>query len=131
MAHITQYYVSQAQSGGGMPYFVGSSSQRGAGLGSFLGGLMRSVVLPFLSRGARTVGQEALRAGSHILADVASGNQPLKNSLKRHALEAGGNIISRIQQGNGIKRAKRIRNVQSGRVIRRHRTGSKRQDIFS
>jgi len=133
MSHITQYYVVQAQTGSGLPYFAGSSSQRGYGLGSFLGGLFRTVVMPFLSRGARTVGQEALRAGSHILADVASGSQPLKTSLKRHAAEAGGNIITRItsgMQGNGIKRAKLARGVQSGRVVRRPRT-SKRSDIFT
>lgn len=131
MAHITQYYVAQAQSGGGMPFFAGTSSQKGAGLGSVLSGLFRSVILPFLSRGARTVGQEALRAGSHILADAASGSHPLKNSLKRHAAEAGGNILSRMQQGNGIKRTKRTRNVQSGRVVRRQRTAPKRRDIFT
>lgn len=89
--------------------------------------------MPFLSRGARTVSQEAMRAGSHILADVASGSQSLKSSLKRHATEAGGNIMARVasgMQGNGIKRAKLARGVQSGRVVRRQRT-SKRRDIFT
>lgn len=134
MSHITQYYVAQAQTGAGMPYFAGASTQRGYGLGSFLGGLFRSVVLPSLSRGARTVGQEALRAGSHILADVASGAQPFKSSLKRHATEAGENLVSRISsdmRGNGIKRAKPTRRVHSGRVVRRQRISPKYSDILS
>ena len=133
MSAITQYYVNQAQTGSGLPFFAGSSSQRGYGLGSFLGGLFRSVVMPFLSRGAKVVGSEALRAGSHILSDVASGARPFKSSLKRHASEAGENLFSRMtgsMEGNGIKRAKLVRRVQSGRVSRPKRT-TKKRDIFS
>lgn len=133
MSHITDYYVAQAQTGSGMPFFAGASSQKGYGLGSFLGGLFRNVVMPFLSRGARTVGQEALRAGSHVLADMASNSQPLKASLKRHASEAGSNLLSRLskdmQGGNGIKREKLVRGVHSGRVARRRHIV--RRDIFS
>lgn len=116
-----------------MPFYAGSSSQRGYGLGSLLGGLFRNIVMPFLSRGAKTIGHEAMRAGSHILADVASGSQPFKASLKRHASEAGGNIISKIaggMQGRGIKRQKLARAVQSGRVSRRQHI-TKRRDIFT
>lgn len=133
MSPITQYYLAQAQTGSGMTYFAGSSSQKGYGLGSYLGGLFRSVILPFLSRGARAVGQEAMRAGSHILADAASGSQPFKTSVKRHASAAGENLMNKMasgMNGNGIKRAKLVRGIQSGRVSRRQRTIKKR-DIFS
>lgn len=132
MSHITNYYVSQAQTGSGLPFFAGSSSQRGYGLGSFLGGLFRNVVMPFLSRSARSIGLEAARAGSHILADAASGSS-IRDSMKRHASEAGTNIISKItsgMQGNGIKRSKITAGVQSGRVARRKRNKQTR-DLFT
>lgn len=104
--HYTEYYVNQAQTGAGMTYYSGLPSQKGYGIGSFLGGLFRSV-LPFLKQGAQAVGREALRAGSHILADAATGEQPLQQSLKRHAEEAGRNLATRAAaklRGGGIKR---------------------------
>ncbi|KAK3921623.1 LOW QUALITY PROTEIN: hypothetical protein KUF71_010795 [Frankliniella fusca] len=91
MSHIEEYYVQQAQTGSGMGYFAGSSTQKGAGIGSLLGGLFRSI-FPFLKQGASVVGREALRAGSHILADAASGDVPLNTSLKQHLSEAGRNL---------------------------------------
>jgi len=48
-------------------FFVGSLYQRG--IGSFLGGLFRKI-LPYLNKGARTVGREVLRAGINVIEDV-------------------------------------------------------------
>jgi len=50
-----------------IPFFVGSLYQRG--IGSFLGGLFRKI-LPYLNKGARTVGREVLRAGINVIEDV-------------------------------------------------------------
>ena len=60
--------------------FAGSRYQRGHGVGSFLGGLFRRV-LPYLVRGARTLGKEALRAGVNIIEDVEN-NTPLIEAIK-------------------------------------------------
>ncbi|KAK3911215.1 LOW QUALITY PROTEIN: 4-alpha-glucanotransferase DPE2 [Frankliniella fusca] len=117
MSHIEEYYVQQAQTGSGMGYFAGSSTQKGAGIGSLLGGLFRSI-FPILETRCQC-GREALRAGSHILADAASGDVPLNTSLKQHLSEAGRNLVSRMS-GNGIKRRKTEVYFQS---LREPRTG--------
>ena len=85
---ITQYYLRQA--GGGGQYYAGATFQKGHGIGSWLGGLFRTV-LPLLKSGAAVVGKEAARAGSHILADVASGDN-FKESALRHGGEAVQNL---------------------------------------
>lgn len=122
MAHIAEYYVKQAQTGSGMNYYAGSSTQKGAGIGSFLGGLFRSI-FPYLKEGASAVGREALRAGSHILADAASGDVPLKNSVKQHFSEAGKNLVNKMR-GKGIKRGRARGRSQSARGTR---TGNTRK----
>jgi hypothetical protein len=107
---ITQYYLAQA-GGGFNQFYAGSAYQRGYGqkgygLGSWLGGLFRSV-LPLLKSGALTVGREAARAGSHVLADVAVGDN-FKESLSKHGKAAVGNLKRKAEgamQGSGaIKR---------------------------
>lgn len=127
-AAYTAYYVNQAQTGQGMHYFAGLPTQKGYGLGSFLGGLFRTA-FPFLKQGARYLSKEALRAGSHVLADVASG-EPVKKSLKRHASQAGRNIMTKTAdalKGDGIKRLKRTPKTQSRRGRAR---GHRHNDIL-
>lgn len=115
-------YCDQLQNGGsrggGIPrVFVGSPYQRGHGIGSFLGGLFRRI-LPYLSRGARAVGKEALRAGVNIIDDVDN-NTPLKvaakhrfeesrNNLKRQAKEK----IKSLMKGSGYKSDAKIHVAQ-------------------
>jgi len=120
MAHIAEYYVKQAQTGSGMNFYAGSSTQKGAGIGSFLGGLFRNI-FPYLREGASAVGREALRAGSHILADAATGQVPLKNSVKQHFSEAGKNLVTKMR-GRGIKRGRAKTLAQSTRGTRRGHT---------
>lgn len=120
MSHIAEYYVNQAQTGSGMGYFAGSSTQKGAGIGSLLGGLFRSI-FPVLKQGVSSVGREALRAGSHILADVASGEVPLDASVKQHFSEAGRNLMNKMR-GRGIKRDRAKALTQSLRAPRRSKT---------
>jgi hypothetical protein len=108
MSSYVDYYVRQAQTGSGMTYFAGSASQKGYGIGSFLGGLFRTIV-PFLASGARSIGQEALRAGSHVLADVVSGAVPVGSSVQMHAQQAGRNLLTKAadrMRGNGARRGK-------------------------
>lgn len=134
---LVHYYVNQAGSGAGQ-FYSGSSFQKGYGIGGFLGGLFRNIVLPLFSRGAKAVGREALRAGSHVLADVASGEQSLQNSVQRHASEAGNNLMKKLSQkmaGSGIKR-KRLHSAahskRSGQAVRiKKRKLADIRDIFS
>ncbi|KAE8738151.1 hypothetical protein FOCC_FOCC016377 [Frankliniella occidentalis] len=123
MVTVDEYYLRQAQTGSGLPYYSGISGQRGHGFGSFLGGLFRTIV-PLFTSGAKMLGSEALRAGTGVLADMAAGQNPVE-SLKRRGAAAGHSLVDRLSggmQGNGIKRARGRRSVQSGRVARRGNT---------
>lgn len=88
--------------------YVGAPYQRGHGIGSFLGGLFRRV-LPYLSRGARAIGKEALRAGINVMEDVEN-NTPFKEALKNRVKESRGNLkrkaeekLSKLMKGSGYK----------------------------
>jgi len=81
-----EYYttLNEGSRGGEIPrVFVGSTYQRGHGIGSFLGGLFRKI-LPYLGKGARAIGKEALRAGINVIEDVEN-NPPLKEAMKTHS----------------------------------------------
>lgn len=125
---LTQYYLAQA-GGGGMNFYAGSSHQKGYGIGSWLGGLFRTV-LPLLRSGASAVGREAARAGSHVLADVASGDN-FSESFKNHAKQAVTNLKRKAaseMSGNGIKRRRVTKKAQTTRRTRGKKTF---QDCFS
>ncbi|KAK3929825.1 PURA Adenylosuccinate synthetase, chloroplastic [Frankliniella fusca] len=112
--HITEFYLHQA---GGGQYYAGSSYQKGHGIGSWLGGLFRTV-LPLLKSGATAVGREAARAGAHVLADVASGDT-FADSAKRHTGEAVQNLKRKAASAmNG-----------SGRPIKRPKPAPKRHTV--
>ena len=98
--------------GGGLPYFRGPVYQRGHGLGSFFGGLLRGA-LPLLRQGAKAIGRQALQTGMQIMGDVVE-NKPFKLSLRSRLHEAGQNLqqkannkIKNIITGGGRKRARR------------------------
>lgn len=101
------YYRHQAGSGVGVIY-KGVAHQRGHGVGSFLGGLFRSV-LPLLSNGAKVLGREALNAGVGVLSDMVS-SKPLDESVRNRLKEATGNLkrkadekLDRTMMGSGYK----------------------------
>ena len=111
--HITNYYLTQAGGGSGH-FYAGSSFQKGYGIGSWLGGLFRTV-LPILRSGAVAVGKEAARAGSHVLADVASGEN-LKGSAKKHLEEAMGNLVNKAKRkAESMAGSGRIKRPRQGR----------------
>ena len=64
--NYTEYYARQA--GGALPYFAGAQYQRGHGLGSLLGGLLRSA-MPLIKRGVVALGKGALKTGVRIADD--------------------------------------------------------------
>ena len=116
MAHYIDYYNSQIGSGGSAfntginRVYIGTPHQRGSGIGSFLGGLFRSI-LPLFTRGAKAVGKEAWRTGINVLSDVALNNKPVKESLRTHARESVGNLKRKaedylykyLREGSGYK----------------------------
>ncbi|KAK3907144.1 Putative uncharacterized transposon-derived protein [Frankliniella fusca] len=113
---MSDTFVDTVSAGGGQ-YYAGSSYQKGHGIGSWLGGLFRTV-LPLLKSGATAVGREAARAGAHVLADVASGDT-FADSAKRHTGEAVQNLKRKAASAmNG-----------SGRAIKRPKPAPKRHTV--
>lgn len=97
------YYSHQAGSGVGVIY-KGAPLQRGHGIGSFLGGLWRSI-LPLLSGGAKAVGKEAINAGVGLLSDMVN-TRPMNDSIKNRLREANSNLKRKIDN--------KIDNIMSG-----------------
>jgi len=94
------YYMTQ--SGSGLPIFKGARGQRGHGLGSILSGFFRSPV-PFLKRGLKFLGKQALRTGAEIATDVADGKDPAE-SAKHRVGERIKSFIPGFQTGSGLPR---------------------------
>lgn len=101
----------QVGSGGEINYFKGlppfqrgyGYRQRGAGIGSILRSLWRTL-LPALRSAGTTVGKEALSTGSRILDKIAQGEN-VKASVINEGKAGVGNLLERIpQSGKGIKR---------------------------
>ena len=115
-ASHANYYDQQA--GHGLPVFAGASFQRGHGLGSLFGGLVR-MAMPLLKTGAKRLGKEALKAGVGVAGDVLSG-QNVKTSMKRHATQAARRTVRK-----GIKRKATLKPVSRPSATKRRRA-----DIF-
>ena len=82
--NYNEYYAHQA--GGALPYFAGAQYQRGHGVGTLFGGLLRSA-MP-LKRGAVALGKGALKTGVRIANDVMSGQ-----SIKRRPNDASRMLV--------------------------------------
>lgn len=92
-----------------MTVFRGGRFQRGYGLGSFFQSLARRA-LPFLQKGAQSLGRAALKAGTDITQDVLMGKN-LRESAQ-----------SRLQQT-----AKNLKEQALNRII--HQSGSGRKPL--
>lgn len=123
-----EHYANQ--SGAGLPYYRGVTFQKGYGLGSVIRRLFRAA-FPFLVKGTKTLGKEALLAGSRVASDVLSG-QDLKESVKTRSKESGRNLtqkaVNRIQSmvGKGYKRKRK----QTKKIIFSKKSKVKGRDIF-
>ncbi|GIX90849.1 uncharacterized protein F54H12.2 [Caerostris darwini] len=80
-----EHYTNQ--SGTEIPHYEGISFQRGYGLGGVFRRLFRTA-LPFLVRGGKVVGKEALVTGTKVINDVLSGKD-LETAAKSRSKEAG------------------------------------------
>lgn len=99
----TEYYLSQAGSGFGNIYSA-PVYQKGCGIGSFLGGLFRSV-FPLLKRGVSAVGSELLKSGSNMIRDIVNSQDP-QISLKKRGKESINNLSNMLGDqmfGSGYK----------------------------
>ncbi|KAK4885780.1 hypothetical protein RN001_002051 [Aquatica leii] len=128
-----QYYINQAGSGIGVIY-RGAPYQRGHGIGSWLGGIFRSI-LPLFKSGVKAVGKEALRTGSNILGDIVE-NRPIKESFQDRMREAGQSLkrkadtkIENLMQGSGYKKPRqkttrstyKVKILEASLLVRRMR----------
>jgi hypothetical protein len=122
----TRYYMRQAEGRDHgdtyRPY-----TQKGDGIGSFLGGLFRRV-FPLFSSGAKAIGKEALSTGVNLLKDMLSGKS-MKESVSSRVTEAGSSLTKKAANkmssmvGSGYKTRKRKTRPQS-------RTTSKRRKVL-
>ena len=112
--NYNDYYTRQVR--GALPYFVGARVQRGHGLGSLFGGLLRSVA-PLIRRGAIALGKRALRTGMQITDDVVSG-QNVKQAAKRRATDAGKDLVRSLLASTGPPPRKRQRPIKRATTIR-------------
>lgn len=103
------YYKHQLGSGVSVVY-KGVPYQRGHGIGSFLGGLFRTIS-PLLKSGAKTVGQEAFKTGINLLTDVIGAAVPPEQAFGARMKEFTTNLkrradakVDNVMGGSGYKR---------------------------
>lgn len=109
----TDYYLSQAGSGFSGIY-SGPVYQKGYGIGSFLGGLFRTL-LPLLKSGSTAVGSELLKSGANILTDISHMEDPQKVIKKRgkETIDNLGRMVGNAMFGNGYKRVAGLKRQHS------------------
>lgn len=147
---LVRYYMEQAGSGIG-EFYSGPIYQRGHGIGSFLGGLFKTV-LPILKRGGAAVGREVLKNGTNFLNDVQNNVNP-QTALKNRARETVDNLKRKLMYGEGFigghltkkrqlgvkpravkikknikkKKVKRNNKVKSKKVVKRKKKSGKKK----
>lgn len=100
------YFCQQA--GHGLPVFIGSRSQRGHGLGSFLSGIGR-MILPIFKTGGKALLREGALTGLQVARDALDGRN-VGESFKEHARDAGKRLLHGAvdhlagnQSGSGLR----------------------------
>lgn len=93
-----------SQRGSGHPYFQGTYTQRGHGIGSFLKGLLKAV-LPVAQQAGKRIARQAVRTGANTLTDFIDGNDgdtykpPRRAPVRRRRRQP----VRRTQRGRGQK----------------------------
>lgn len=125
----SEYYIRQAQGIQHGGNYTGSG-QKGAGIGSFLGGLFRRI-LPLLSSGAKAVGTEALQTGVNLLRDAITGKS-LKESVGDRVNEAGKNLSKKASLklqsmvGSGHIKKRKRKKYHSSSALKKRKISTKR-----
>ena len=94
------YYLNQ--SGKGMPVFRGVRYQRGHGLGNVLWTLTK-FALPFLKKGVKAVGKQAVRTGMNIAQEAMQGRN-IKTAAKHHLSQGLTELVTQRGRGHARKR---------------------------
>jgi hypothetical protein len=99
--------------------FHGYQYQRGGGIGNILGGLVKTIMQPWVISGAKKILPHVARFGGGVLSDIAQGEK-LTDALKQRGLEAGGNVLNELvsSRGRGSRRP-RSQKFQRGRGLSR------------
>ena len=113
---LRKYWLDQVKTGrgGGMVYYRGSRMQRGHGLGSILGNIVKS---PIVRKGLAYAAKTALNTGGDIISNLASG-QDLKTAAtqgfrkqrdiqKRKAVNVIKSLVRPHAPRKRVKRVKR------------------------
>ncbi len=112
--------------GSGFPFYSGSISQRGHGLGGLLRGIA-STIIPLLPRIGKTIAKSAGMAALSVAGDKLSGI-PLSKAIKHRGLEQSKalleNVVARTNRKYIPKKRKNKKQGPLKRNIKR------RKDIF-
>lgn len=124
-----EYYLNQAGSGFGNIY-AGPSYQRGYGVGSFLGGLFRTVY-PLLKKGTIALGSELLKTGASCITDMSRNEEP-QVVFKKRGKEIVQNLSRRAADqmfGDGYKNpivgVKRRQSTKATKGVKKRKTSGK------
>ena len=119
------------QTGDGLPHYRGVSFQKGYGIGGIFRRLFRAA-LPFLVKGGKTIGKEALLTGSRIASDVLSG-QNFEEAVKTRSKESGKHLaqkaLDKVQSMVGRGKYKRKRKQHKTFISKKARK-ERGRDIF-
>ena len=132
---LVKYYLNQVKTGrgGGMVFYRGSRMQRGHGLASFLGSIVKS---PIVRKGLAYAAKTALNTGEDIVSNLVAG-QDLKTATK-----TGFNKQRDIQKRRAVNVIKSLvrpsppplppvrRSPRAGKRVKRLRRRRKRSDSF-
>lgn len=127
----TEYYLNQAGSGFSNVY-AGPAYQRGYGVGSFLGGLFRSLY-PLLKKGSVALGSELLKAGASCISDMSHNGDP-QEVFKKRGKETVQNLSKRVADhmfGKGYKNTviglKRSQSAKAAKGVKKRKVTPKKQ----
>ena len=132
---LKKYWLNQLKTGRGgvRVYYRGSRMQRGHGLGSFLGSIVKS---PIVKKGLAYAAKTALNTGEDIVSNLVAG-QDLKTAAK-----TGFNKQRDIQKRRAVNAIKSLvrpsppplppvrRSPRAGKRVKRLRRRRKRSDGF-
>lgn len=113
----TEYYLNQAGSGFSNIY-AGPSYQKGYGIGSFLGGLFRTIY-PILKKGSAVFGSELLKSGANIITDLSKNEEP-QQVIKKRGKETINNLSKRVGDhmfGAGYRADGKLKRRQSSATV--------------
>lgn len=120
MDRFSDHYISQIGRGyvydGGTPF--PEVSQRGCGIGSYLGGLFRKA-LPHLKKGGQAVRKEVIRAGTRVAKDHLMDKVPLPDAISDSVKESRDRLkrkaVKKVTEmlGGGYKTTRKRKTLQS------------------